>query len=42
MTMRDGVEIPVIMVYDKRFYTDESPWVLMTEGIDSEKEDLSL
>ena len=30
------------MVYDRRFYTEESPWVLFTRGIDSVKEDLVL
>ena len=42
MEMRDGFQIPVVMVYDKRFYTEESPWILFTRGIDSEKEDLAL
>lgn len=42
MEMRDGAAIPVVMVYDRRFYTEESPWVLFTKGIDSEKEDLAL
>ena len=42
MEMRDGVTIPVVMVYDKRFYNEESPWILFTRGIDSEKEDLAL
>ena len=35
MEMRDGTLIPVVMVYDRRFYTEESPWVLFTQGIDS-------
>jgi len=42
MEMRDGVKIPVVMVYDRRFYTENSPWVLFTKGIDSSKEDLKL
>lgn len=42
MEMRDGTLVPVVMVYDKRFYTEESPWVLFTRGIDSEKADLTL
>ena len=42
MQMRDGVSIPCVMVYDQRFYTEESPWILFTKGIDSEKEDLAL
>ena len=37
MTMRDGTKVPVVMVYDRRFYTEESPWILFTNGIDSEK-----
>ena len=42
MQMRDGTLVPVVMVYDKRFYTEESSWVLFTKGIDSEKSDLAL
>ena len=42
MDMRDGATIPVVMVYDQRFYTEESPWVLFTNGIDSTKADLGL
>jgi len=42
MEMRDGASIPVVMVYDRRFYNEESPWVLFTKGIDSTKEDLAL
>lgn len=42
MTMRDGTQVPVVMVYDRRFYTEESPWILFTRGIDSEKADLAL
>ena len=42
MNMRDGLEIPVVMVYDKRFYTEESPWIMFTRGVESEKDDLSL
>ena len=42
MNMRDGTPIPVVMVYDKRYYSEESPWVLFTRGIDSMKDDLAL
>lgn len=42
MTMRDGESVPVVMVYDRRFYTEESPWILFTHGINSEKQDLAL
>ena len=42
MEMRDGAQIPVVMVYDQRFYNEESPWILFTRGIDSEKADLTL
>lgn len=42
MPMRDGVQVPVVLVYDKRFYTEDSPWVLFTRGIHSTKEDLAL
>ena len=41
MSMRDGLEIPVVMVYDRRYYTEESPWVMFTRGVESEKDDLS-
>ena len=42
MEMRDGTSIPVVMVYDRRFYTEDSPWILFTRGIDSCKDDLGL
>ena len=42
MTTRDGAQIPLVMVYDRRFYTEESPWILFTRGIESEKADLAL
>lgn len=38
--MRDGTDIPMIIKYDRRFYNEESPWVLFTKGIDSSKSDL--
>ena len=37
---RDGMNVPMVMVYDERHYTDDSPWVIFTKGIDSTKEDL--
>jgi protease II len=36
--MRDGTEIPVVIKYDKRFYNEDSPWVMFTSGVDSSKE----
>lgn len=37
---RDGSEIPMVMVYDKRFYSDSSPWIMKTRGSLSNKDDL--
>ena len=42
MEMRDGASIPCVMVYDQRYYTEDSPWILFTNGIDSQKADLAL
>lgn len=42
MTMRDGFQVPVVLIYDKRFYTDESPWIIFTKGAASMKEDLAM
>ena len=33
--MRDDFEIPMVIKYDKRFYSEESPWVLFTNGSES-------
>lgn len=38
--MRDGTDIPMIIKYDRRFYNEQSPWVMFTKGIDSSKSDL--
>ena len=38
--MRDDFEIPMIIKYDKRFYSEKSPWVLFTKGAQSKKNDL--
>ena len=38
--MRDGYEIPMVITYDKQFFTDNSPWILFTKGAYSSKEDL--
>jgi hypothetical protein len=35
--MRDGFEIPVVMTYDKQYYTESSPWIFFTKGADSSK-----
>lgn len=37
--MRDGTQIPLVLKYDRRFYNEESPWVFMTNGIQSNKGD---
>ena len=42
MRMRDGFNVPVVLVYDKRFYTETSPWIMFTKGLHSSKEDLSM
>ena len=39
---RDGTEIPIVTVYDQRHYSEESPWILFTSGVDSQKHDLAL
>ena len=39
--MRDDFEIPMVIKYDKRFYSESSPWVLFTKGIQSDKLDTS-
>jgi hypothetical protein len=38
--MRDNFEIPMVIKYDKRFYSEKSPWVLFTKGAQSSKSDL--
>lgn len=35
--MRDGFELPLVLKYDRRFYNEDSPWVLFTSGIKSSK-----
>lgn len=35
--MRDGTSIPMVIKYDRRFYNEDSPWVLFTKGKDSNK-----
>lgn len=42
MRMRDGFSVPVVLVYDKRFYTETSPWIMFTRGIHACKEDLAM
>ena len=37
---RDGTMIPMVMVYDERFYKHDSPWIIKTRGADSGKDDL--
>jgi protease II len=38
---RDGTPLPLVMVYDKRFYTDKSAWIMCSKGAMAEKEDLA-
>lgn len=38
--MRDGFELPLVMTYDKTYYTEKSPWIMFTNGFDSTKSDL--
>ena len=35
--MRDGTQIPLVIKYDKRHYTEKSPWVMFTKGRDSDR-----
>ena len=39
--MRDQFEIPMVIKYDKQTYSEESPWVLFTNGIESQKGDIA-
>ena len=39
--MRDGTDIPMIIKYDRRFYNEDSPWVMFTRGANSSKSDLT-
>ena len=38
---RDGTKLPLVMLYDKRFYNEKSPWLFKTRGSTSSKEDLA-
>jgi protease II len=38
--MRDGSKVPMVIKYDKRFYNESSPWVLVTWGMESKKSDV--
>jgi len=33
--MRDGVEVPLVMTYDKAQFNEKSPWVMLTQGAQS-------
>jgi protease II len=33
VTSRDGTLIPVVMLYDQRFYSDKSPWIMLSNGV---------
>jgi protease II len=37
--MRDDFEIPVVIKYNKKHYSEDSPWVLFTRGNESSKDD---
>lgn len=41
VTARDGCQIPMVMVYDQRFYNDQSQWVIFHKGAESDKDDLA-
>jgi len=32
VTSRDGTLLTVVMLYDQRFYSDKSPWVMLSNG----------
>lgn len=38
---RDGTELPMVMVYDTRFYSEKSAWIICSKGAHAEKEDLA-
>ena len=38
--MRDGFEVPLVMSYDKNFFNEKSPWIMFTNGANSQKQDL--
>ncbi len=38
--MRDGFDVPLVMTYDKNFFNEKSPWIMFTEGAQSQKSDL--
>jgi hypothetical protein len=35
--MRDGFEVPLVMSYDKNFFNEKSPWIMFTNGANSQK-----
>jgi hypothetical protein len=35
VTSRDGTLIPVVMLYDSRFYSEKSPWIMVSNGVNS-------
>ena len=42
--MRDGQTVPLLMVYDSRYYTgneNENNWIFFTQGYESTKEDVA-
>ena len=36
--VRDGTQIPMVIKYDKRFYNEQSPWVMFTRGAQTDKD----
>lgn len=38
---RDGTALPMVMVYDQRFYSDKSAWIMCSNGALADKEDLA-
>jgi protease II len=40
-TARDMTHIPMVMVYDKRYYSDSSAYIICNKGAESNKDDLA-
>lgn len=41
VTARDGTQLPLVMVYDQRFYNEQSPWIMFSRGAIANKDDLA-
>jgi len=40
VTMRDGFSVPLVMAYDKQHFNEKSPWLIITQGAESNKADI--